>query len=74
MDDDGADVVRMCFERCDLFRRIVIVHPDLEIIGAADYPILAGNEAPSSDRDIGELEGFDNGLSFFLVSSSPIEK
>lgn len=72
VDDDGANIVRMCFERRDLFGRIIVVHPDLEIVGAAYYPILAGNEAPGPDRDIGELEGFDNGLSFFSVLCSLI--
>lgn len=67
VDDDSANVVGMCFKRRDLFGRVIVVHPDLEIVGAAYYPVLAGNEAPGSDRDIGELEGFDNGLLIFSV-------
>lgn len=72
MDNDGANVVGMCFKRRDLFGRIVVVYPDLEIVGAAYYPVLASNKAPGPDRDIGELEGFDNGLSFCLASCSLI--
>lgn len=74
VDDDRANVIRVGLERCDLFGSVVIVNPDLEIVGAAYYPILAGNKAPSSNRDIGELKGFDNSLLFFLVSCTPMEK
>lgn len=62
MYDNGADVVRVSFEGGDLFGGIVIVDSDLEIIGAADDPILAGDEAASSYGDIGELEGLDDCL------------
>lgn len=72
VDDDGANVVRMCFKGRDLFGRIIVVHPDLKIVGAANYPILTGNEAPGPDRDIGELESFDNGLSLLSVFCSLI--
>jgi len=36
----------------------------LKVIAAADDPVLAGNEAAGSYRDIGELEGLDDGLRF----------
>lgn len=62
MDDNGADVVRVGFELGDLFRGVVVVDSDLEIVGPADDPILASNEAAGSDGDISELEGFDDGL------------
>lgn len=62
VDNDGADVVRVGFERRNFLGRVVVVYPQLEIIGATNNPILSGNEAPGSDRDIGEFKGFDNGL------------
>ena len=62
MNDNGTDIVGVSLERSDLFRSIVVVDADLEIVGAADNPILAGDKPPRSDRDIGELEGFDDSL------------
>ena len=34
----------------------------MEVIATADYPVLPSNKPASTDRDIGELEGFDDGL------------
>jgi hypothetical protein len=48
------------FERCDLLRRVVVVDAELEIIGAADDPVLACNESSRSYRDIGEFKSFDD--------------
>ena len=62
MDDDRANVVRMCFEGSDLFGGIVIVDTKLEVIRTADNPVLPRNESTSTDRDIGELECFDDRL------------
>lgn len=62
MNDNGTDVIRVSFEGGDLLRSIVVVDTDLEIIGTAHNPVLAGNEAACSYGDIGELEGFDNCL------------
>lgn len=62
MDDDSADVVGMGFEGGNFFRGIVVVDANLEVIGAAYYPILAGHEAASSDGYIGKLERFDDRL------------
>lgn len=62
MHDDGTDIVWMCFEGGDLFRGVVIVNAQLEVIGTADYPILARNKAAGSNGDIGKFKGFDNGL------------
>ena len=65
MDNNGADIVRVCFEGRYLFRSIVIVDANLEVIGATDDPVLSRYEAASSYRDIGEFKCFDNGLRTF---------
>lgn len=65
MDNNGTDIIGVCLERGYLFGSIVIVDANLEVIGATDNPILAGYEAASSYRDIGEFKGFDNGLLMF---------
>ena len=62
MDNNGADVVRMSFERGDFLRGIIIIDADLEIIGSTNNPILAGDKSPCSNGNIGELESLDNRL------------
>lgn len=62
VDDDGANVVWMCLEGCDLLACVIVVDPHLEVIAAADNPVLAGDEAAGSYGDIGELEGLDDRL------------
>ena len=62
MDHDCSDVIRMRFKGGNLFGGIVVVHPDLKIVGTADNPILAGDEAPGSDGNIGEFERLDDYL------------
>ena len=62
MDDNGTDIVWMCFERGDLFRGIVVVDSKLEVIRTTDNPVLARNEAPCPYRDICKLKRLDNGL------------
>jgi len=58
-----ADVVWMCFEGGYLLRGVVIVDSQLEIVRAADYPVLPCNETTCSYRDVGEFESLDDGLS-----------
>ena len=62
MDDERANVVRVRLERRDLFRGVVVVDAELEVVGTAGDSVLAGNEAPCPEGDIGEFECFDNGL------------
>lgn len=62
MYDDGADIIRVSFEGGDLFRGIVVVDSNLEVVGSADNPVLPRNKSASSYRYIGEFEGLDNGL------------
>lgn len=52
----------MCLEGCDFFGGIVIVDAELKVIGTADNPVLPRNESTGTNGDIGELEGFDDGL------------
>ena len=52
----------MGLKGCDLFGGIVVVDTELEVIRTADDPVLASNEATSSHRNIGEFEGFNDGL------------
>ena len=62
MDNNGTDVVGVGFEGGNLLGGVVVVDTELEVITAADDPILTGDEAAGSDRDIGELESLDDGL------------
>lgn len=60
VNSDRSNIVRVSFERCDLLRRIVVVDAELEIIGATDDPVLAGNESSRSYGDVGEFKSFDD--------------
>lgn len=62
MDDYGSDIVGMSLKGGDFLRSVVIVHTDLEVIGTANDPVLAGNESAGAHRDIGEFKGLDNRL------------
>lgn len=62
VDTYRANVVRMRLEAGDLLGGVVVVDTKLEVIGAANDPVLARNEATGADGDIGELESLDNCL------------
>lgn len=62
MHNDGPDVIWVCFKGGDLFRSVVVVDSQLKVVGPADDPILARNEAAGSDGDIGQFECLDGGL------------
>ena len=62
VDDEGPNVVGRGFERGDLSRRVVIVDAELKVVGIAGDPFLAGDEVSCPNRDVGELEGFDDSL------------
>ena len=64
MDHYCSNVVWVGFERCYLLRGIVIVDPELEVIGSAYDPVLSGNKSTSSNRDICKLKSFYNTLRF----------
>lgn len=60
MDDNRANVIGMGFERRNTFRCVVVIDSNLEVIGAADDPILAGNKTTGAYGNIGKLKGLDN--------------
>lgn len=60
MNGNGADVVGVSLEGGDLLGRVVVVDSKLEIIGAANDPVLSRDEATGADGNIGELEGLDD--------------
>lgn len=60
----------MCLEGCDLLGGVVVVDTKLEVIGAADNPVLPRNKSTGTNGDIGEFEGFDDRLIESRVSKS----
>lgn len=62
MYDDCPYVVRMRLKGRDLLGGVVVEDSQVEIIAAADNPILPGNKTPRSYGYVRELEFFDNGL------------
>ncbi len=64
VDSYGSDVVRMRLEGGDFLGGVVVVYSELEVIATAYYPVLSGDEAAGSYRDVGEFEGLDDGLAF----------
>ena len=62
VDGDGTDVVRVGLEGGDFLTGVVVVDAELEVIAAADDPILAAHEAAGAHGDVGQLEGLDDGL------------
>lgn len=64
MDRNCTNVVGMGFETCDFLRGVVVIYPELEVIGAGNQPIFARNKSASPDRDVSEFEGLDNGAGF----------
>jgi hypothetical protein len=61
---DRANVIGVRLKRCDLLACVVVVDPQLEVIAAANNPVLARNEATCSYGDIGEFEGLNDRLGF----------
>lgn len=62
VDGDGPNIVRVCFERGDLLRGVVIVNTELEVIRTTNNPVLSRDKATGADRDIGKFEGLDDRL------------
>lgn len=62
MGHDRADIIWVCFKRCDLLARVVVVDPQLEVIAAGYNPVLARNKATSSYGNVGEFECLDDRL------------
>jgi hypothetical protein len=62
MHNDRTDIVGMSFKRRDLLRGVVVEDAEMEVVGTNHEPVLSGDEAASADRDVGDLEGLDEGL------------
>ena len=62
MNDNGSDIVGMGLEGCDLFRGVVVVDTELEVVGAANNPVLARDKATGTDGKIGEFERLNSAL------------
>ena len=71
MNHNGADVIGVGFEGGDLLRGIVVVYSELEVIAAADNPVLARNEATRSYRDICKFECLYYCLYIISISTKP---
>lgn len=67
---NGTDVVWMCLKRDDFLGCVVVVDAEVEIIGAANDPVLARDEAPSAYRNICKLKGFDDCLTQLAMNGS----
>jgi hypothetical protein len=59
---EATDVVGVGFDRSDLLARVVVEDAEVEVVRAADEPVLALDEADASHRDLGDLEGLDDRL------------
>jgi len=57
----------MGLERSDFFVGVVIEHAQLEVVGASDEPVFAGDEFGASHGDFGDFEGFDEGAGVVVV-------
>jgi hypothetical protein len=67
VDNDCTNVVGMGFELSDLFRRVVVIDSELEVVRSDNDPVLASDETTGADGNIGNFEGFDDGLPTRLV-------
>ena len=75
VDCQASDVVRVRFKGRNLFVRVVVEDPKLEVITTGDEPVLAGNEANATDRDLSDLERLDQraGIVVIDVNSAIVE-
>ena len=74
----ASDVVRVSFERSDLFPSRDVVHAKLEVVGSRDelmsaqmgmdvtYPVLASNVPHASNGNVGDLERLQVCLSLIV--------
>lgn len=46
--------------------RVVVVHPQVEVIATTNEPVLAGDESDTSDRDLSNLKGFHESPGFVI--------
>lgn len=56
MNHNSPNIIWMRLKGGNLFGGVVIIDPDVKIIGTANDPILSGDESSGSHRNIGEFE------------------
>ena len=62
-----SDIVGVCLKCRNLFMGVVVEDTKLEVVGAGDEPVLAGDEADATDGDLSDLKGLDHRASFMVV-------
>lgn len=62
VNNNGSDIVWVCFEGGGLLGCVVVVDSHLEVITSADDPVLSSNEPTGADRYVCQLECLDDGL------------
>ena len=67
MDSQASDVVGVRLKSRDFFVRVVVEDTELEVVGAGDEPVLAGDEADAADRYFCDLKGLDQRAGFVIV-------
>lgn len=67
MDCETSDVVWVRLESRDLFVGVVVEDAKLEIIGARDEPVLAGDEADATHGDLRDLKRLDQCAGVMVV-------
>lgn len=53
---ETSDVVWVRLEGCDALLGVVVVDAEVEVVAAADEPVLAGDEGDGAHGDLGDLE------------------
>ena len=59
VDRQASNIIRMGLESDDLLVRVVVEYAKLEVVGASDEPVLARDEAYTSDWYFSDLERLD---------------
>src|SRR5689334_5073252 len=59
-----ADVIWVCLKVCYFLACVVVEDAKLEVIAAADDPVLAGDEAAGAHGDVRQFEGLDDAAGF----------
>ena len=47
--------------------RVIVEDPELEVVGACDKPVLAGDEANAADRHLRDLERLDQCAGVMII-------
>lgn len=66
VNDNTANVIRVCFKRLRLVQSVVVEHSYLHVVRARDDPVLPRNELGGTNRQIAHLERLDQLLIFMV--------